>query len=43
MELLEVIGDFVVSFFEAFFLFTDPDIKDKKKNIKNVSNEKESE
>lgn len=40
MELLEVIGDFIASFFEAFFLFTDPVIKDKKKNIKNVSNEK---
>lgn len=43
MELLEVIGDFIAGFFEAFFLFTDPAIKDKKKNIKNVSNEKESE
>jgi hypothetical protein len=31
MELLETIGDFIASFFEAFFLFTDHAIKDKKK------------
>ena len=31
MELLEVIGDFIAGFFEAFFLFTDPATKDKRK------------